>query len=837
MRPLSRFAYRIFAVLTIVSLASAALPVQPASAAGAALDGPAACPMGSLVCLPFLQIIWGTPTSDPANGNFVMRLDRPGDGSVTLYISQLQVRVSYSAPSSTPPNAPPTAPTSIDQYRTDGIAALADGGLTNETQLVFKAIASDPESDQYKLEVEVVPAESAFSNTATCLSPLVDSGAEASTGACGQFSDGTAYKWQYRLVDSAGAATSWTPFGASDPDFTVDTTPPVASLTSMPSTISGPSAQFDFTGSDAGGVASFQCQLDEAGLTACTSPATFDSLADGSHTFEVVAIDTAGNVGSPASFTWVVDATPPAAMITSSPTNPSNFTTPTFEFNADDGTGTGVAGFRCQIDSAGFAPCKSGDSFGPLTDGMHTFEVQAVDNAGNVGSPASGTWVLDATPPTVFITTSPANPSSLATAMFEFTGEDGTGTGVAGFQCQIDSAGFAPCKSGDSFGPLADGSHSFEVQAIDNAANVSLPVSFTWSIATSKPATVSIETGPTNPTNSTSASFTFSTTGTPTALECALDTGGFAACESSSVQSYAGPLADGSHTFTVRVTDAAANTSSDSRTWVVDTTAPTVMITTSPSNPTNVATAKFEFTGEDGTGSGVASLECQIDSGGFAPCNSGDSFGPLSDGSHTFEVESVDHAGNTSSPASATWTVDTTPPTVSITGTPPSITGAAAQLDFTGSDAGGVASFECQVDDGAFAPCTSPVSLASLSAGSHAFQVRAIDTAGNVGSPASIAWTVDTVGPTATITDQPPTVSTSPSATFSFTGNDGTGSGVASFQCKIDAGAFLPCTSPATFGPLVDGLHTLSLFATDNVGNAGPIVSISWTIMSVTPTP
>ena len=54
---------------------------------------------------------------------------------------------------------------------------------------------------------------------------------------------------------------------------------------------------------------------------------------------------------------------------------------------------------------------------------------------------------------------------------------------------------------------------------------------------------------------------------------------------------------EGSHTFTVRVTDAATNSSTDSYTWVIDTTAPTVVsITRVDPDPTSASNVDFTVT-------------------------------------------------------------------------------------------------------------------------------------------------------------------------------------------------------------------------------------------------
>jgi len=67
------------------------------------------------------------------------------------------------------------------------------------------------------------------------------------------------------------------------------------------------SITFTFGGIDAVGVTGFQCRLDGATYAPCASPAGYLALAIGNHTFQVRALDMAGNIdSSPAGFTWVV---------------------------------------------------------------------------------------------------------------------------------------------------------------------------------------------------------------------------------------------------------------------------------------------------------------------------------------------------------------------------------------------------------------------------------------------------------------------------------------------------------------------------------------------------
>ncbi|MDD1650754.1 MAG: Ig-like domain-containing protein, partial [Methylococcaceae bacterium] len=101
----------------------------------------------------------------------------------------------------------------------------------------------------------------------------------------------------------------------------------------------------------------------------------------------------------------------------------------------------------------------------------------------------------------------------------------------------------------------------------------------------------------------------------------------------------------------------------------MDTTAPATTITNNPfpSGFTNSTSSSFAFTGNDGLGAGGLTFECKLDSGAFAACTSATSYTGLLEGTHTFQVRAIDTAGNSDqSPASYTWTVDTTPPSATL---------------------------------------------------------------------------------------------------------------------------------------------------------------------------
>src|SRR5207247_485271 len=85
----------------------------------------------------------------------------------------------------------------------------------------------------------------------------------------------------------------------------------------------------------------------------------------------------------------------------------------------------------------------------------------------------------------------------------------------------------------------------------------------------------------------------------------------------------------------------------------------------SPSDPSNSSSAAFSFSSEAG-----ASFQCALDGAAFATCSSPTSYTGLADGSHSLQVRATDAVGNTGTPTSFTWSVDTAAPSASITSSP-----------------------------------------------------------------------------------------------------------------------------------------------------------------------
>jgi DNA-binding beta-propeller fold protein YncE len=191
-------------------------------------------------------------------------------------------------------------------------------------------------------------------------------------------------------------------------------------------------------------------------------------------------------------------------------------------------------------------------------------------------------------------------------------------------------------------------------------------------------------------------------------------------------------------------------------------------------------------------------------------------------GSYTYTVTAV--FGGFSAAATSSVLTVLAPPAITAEPSDPSAN-AAPSFDF---DAGGGSGYQCQLDGGAYAPCSSPDTLSGLANGTHTLSVEA--TEGNATGPAATyTWKVDTSAPS--ITAQPSNPSANSSPSFSFTDAES----AYAVQCQLDSGGFTPCTSPQYYGGVADGSHTFEVEGIDANGATTQVASYTWMVSTAAP--
>ena len=351
-----------------------------------------------------------------------------------------------------------------------------------------------------------------------------------------------------------------------------------------------------------------------------------------------------------------------------------------------------------------------------------------------------------------------------------------------------------------------------------------------------------------SPTNSTSATFTFSDSQQGVTFQCRRDGAGYTAC--ASPKSYA-RLAAGAHVFQVRALSGKTKSSPVSFRWTIDKRAPRVTaIDRTGANPTAAAAVQWRVRFSEQV-SGVALADFSLAASGL----SGSSLTTLTGTGGTYTVSAstgsgagklqlrlmsagaiVDRAGNQLGGAlpfnGAAFTVDRAAPEApTLTATPPDPSNShSATFRFT--DATRPVDFLCSLDGGAFRGCSSPQSHNGLADGAHIFAVEARDRLGNLSSATAYMWRVSTTAPPApAITGHPVSPTTATQATFTFTDAQ---AGV-SFQCQVDhsVAAWSACSSPNSYtvpSSSADVTYTFSVRALDGFGRMSGAASFSWTV-------
>src|SRR5207302_406321 len=143
--------------------------------------------------------------------------------------------------------------------------------------------------------------------------------------------------------------------------WTIDTVPPVTTITAQPTALANSAApSFSFSADKAG--STFECRIDGGAYASCTSPKAYTFLADGAHTFDVRATDPAGNTGAAASASWTSDTTPPATPSLVTPSDGARTNGHSLVAGYSDAGSSGTILFRVCLDAGCGVVLQAGNS-------------------------------------------------------------------------------------------------------------------------------------------------------------------------------------------------------------------------------------------------------------------------------------------------------------------------------------------------------------------------------------------------------------------------------------------------------------------------------------------
>src|SRR6266850_6875559 len=291
----------------------------------------------------------------------------------------------------------------------------------------------------------------------------------------------------------------------------------------------------------------------------------------------------------------------------------------------------------------------------------------------------------------------------------------------------------------------------------------------------------------------------------------------------------------GSHTLTAVARDAAGNvTTSAAVTVTVDNASPTVTMTAPAAASTVAGSITVSAGASDNVG--VAGVQFRLDG---ANLGTEDTVAPyaiswnttsVTAGSHTLTAIARDAAGNVTTSAGVTVTVDNAVPTVTMTAPAAASTVAGSITVSAGaSDNVGVVGVQFRVDganlgtEDTVAPYAISWNTTSVTAGSHTLTAIARDAAGNVTTSAGVTVTVDNAAPTVTMTAPAAASIVAGSITVSAGASDNVG--VVGVQFRVDGANLGTEDTVAPYAiswnttSVTAGSHTLTAIARDAAGN------------------
>jgi len=520
-------------------------------------------------------------------------------------------------------------------------------------------------------------------------------------------------------------------------------------------------------------------------------------LTAGTHTITATIKDLAGNSVPPATNTFHLDVAAPTIGI-GAPAADAHLATlaPTLRVTYQDDQGVDLATLSVKIDSqdvTAYLTKGANEANGaipasaPLTAGTHTITATIKDLAGNPTlAPATGTFHLDVTAPTIVIV-EPAGNLPTLTPTIKVTYQDDQGVDPSTLSVMVDArdvTGYLTKGASEAYGvvpasaPLTPGMHTITATIRDLAGNPPLaPVTGTFRLDAAAP-TITIAT-PVADAHLATLTPTLRVTYQddqgvdPSTLVVKIDSQDVTAYlakgagEASGAIPTSAPLTAGTHTITATIRDFAGNPplALASSVFHLDVAAPIVVIV-EPAGYLKTLTPTIRVTYQDDQGVDLATLSVAIDGQdvtGYLSKGASEASGaipasaPLTSGAHTITATIKDLAGNPPpAPATGTFHLDVTAPQLVITQPADGLITSAASVTVAGTvqDDSPVTvqvadqTVSCTPASGSCAFTTS----VALSPGMTTITAIATDAAGNTSDPHSVRVREDRQAPVVHIT-------------------------------------------------------------------------------------
>lgn len=472
-------------------------------------------------------------------------------------------------------------------------------------------------------------------------------------------------------------------------------------------------------------------------------------LDEGPHTVEVRAWDEAGNVRI-TSVAFMVDRTPPQLDI-SHPAGAAliNVSEVTVQWSCQD-TLSALATLRYRLNGGPWTTLASVESI-PLVleDGVWTLEVQAIDGAGNAAT-VTRLIEVDTTLPTLAIL-APEAGAHVRDVNLRWEGSD-PGSGLTMFQYRVDGGEWSDAGlATTTVLTLPDGTHTVEVRAWDEAGNVrTASVQFTADRSPPELTIISPADGAAVNGSDVTVAWSCEDACSDLALvRYCLNDGPWTLL--TSLDDLVMVLEDGAWSIKIQAIDGAGNSAVVTHLVEVDTTSPTLAITSPLSGlPLSSATVNVKWGGAD-SGTGLSGYQYRLDGGIWHDAGLAVSQElTLTDGPHSVDVRACDRAGNVRT-ASVTFVIDTAPPELTITSPASAALLNASQVtvEWSCEDAhSGVASVRYRLNEGPWTAVASAEPLVLvLEDGTWNVELQAADEVGRTAT-ASVAFQVDATAPT-----------------------------------------------------------------------------------------